>query len=139
MTPAVVCRRGWWARLGDWFTKLGPCGNIGLMIGIIAGLLLTILSLRIAHLRPTPMEILGIIIIVSLFCWGVMVCVAVVFGRFHVRSVLWSMLLRSVVICLFTVVIAHVLGTYRFGIIIGIVVGLFFGYLMCTVVMRMRG
>jgi len=139
MTPAVVCRRGWWARLGDWFNKLGPCGNIGLMIGLIAGLLLTILSLRTTHMRPAPIEVFWIIVILSLFCWAVMVFVAVVFGRFRLQSVLWSMLLRSVVICLFTVVITHVLGAYLFGIIIGIVVGLFFGYLMCTVLARARG
>lgn len=139
MTPSLVCRRGWWAQLGDWCNKLGPCGNIGLMIGLIAGLLLTVLSLRTAHLRPAPMEVFWIIVILTLFCWVVMVFVAVVFGRFRLRSVLWGMLLRSVVICLVTVLITHVLGTYRFGIIIGIVVGLFFGYLICSVFARVRG
>ena len=131
--------RGLNARLAGMFDKLGPCGNICLIIGIIAGGLLTVLSTRTVHMNPTPSEVFWIVVILSMFCWMVLVCIATVFLRLQIQSVIWGMLMRSLVICLFTVLIAQLSRAYHLGIFIGILVGLFFGYILCTILERVRG
>jgi purine-cytosine permease-like protein len=77
--PAV--RRGFRGRLAGFFDRLGPCGNVGFVIGLIAGGLLTVLSLMHPHMRPSAAELLAIIVILSLFCWLVMVFISIVFLR----------------------------------------------------------
>ncbi len=138
MRQLAFKRRGWNARLAGIFDKLGPCGNVGLIIGIIAGGLLTLLSTRTVHMRPTPIEVFWIFVILSVFCWLGLVFITTVFLRLQLQSVLFGMLMRSLVICLFTVLIAHLLGAYRLGIFIGIFVGLFFGYVLCVILERIR-
>ncbi|MDK9708527.1 MAG: hypothetical protein OEL83_15905 [Desulforhopalus sp.] len=139
MRQLAFKRRGLNARLVAWFDKLGPCGNVGLMIGIMAGGLLTLLSVRSPHLTPTPPEVFWIFVILALFCWMMMVGIATIFLRLQFQSVVLGMLMRSLVICLFTVLIAHLSGAYHLGIIIGVLVGLFFGYVLCTILERVRG
>ena len=139
MIPRAFRRRGFNARLAELFNKLGACGNIGLIIGIMAGGLLTLLSIRTVHLRPILAEVFWIVVILSLFCWIIMLLIGTVFIRLQLRSIVWGMLVRSVVICLFTVLFAQWLGIYRYGLIVGIVVGLFFGYVVCWIRKRVRG
>ena len=138
MRQIAFRRRGLNARLAGIFDRLGPCGNVGLIIGIIAGGLLTLLSIRTAHMRPTFFEAFWIFIILSVFCWMVLVFVATIFLRLQLQSVLFGMLVRSLVICLFTVLIVYLLGAYHFGIFIGICVGLFFGYFLCMILKEIR-
>lgn len=139
MTQIAFKRLAWHARLVGIFDKLGPCGNVGLIIGMIAGSLLTLLAFQLAHLRPAPLEVFWIVVILSLFCWVTLIFIAIVFLRLQLRSVFYAMLMRSLVICMFTVLITHFLDAYRFGIIIGIFVGLFFGYILCELLKRVRG
>ncbi len=139
MTPLVFKRRGRTARLAELLNKLGTCGNVGLIIGIIAGGLLTLQSIRTAPLRPTPAEVFWFIVILSVFCWLMLLFVYAVLLRSRVLPILFGTLLRSIVICLFTVLIAHVSGAYRLGIFIGIFVGLFFGFILCRVLNRVMG
>lgn len=139
MKQLAIKHPGWHARLSGLFDRLGPCGNIGLLIGIIAGGLLSLLSITADPMIPSPFEVFWIFVILSVFCWWVLVFLSVVFLRLQLRPVLFGMLVRSSVISLFIVLITHLLGAYRFGILIGVFIGLFFGYVLCVKLDRVRG
>ncbi|WP_448031972.1 hypothetical protein [Bradyrhizobium liaoningense] len=134
--PAV--RRGLRGRLAEFFDRLGDCGSVGFVIGLIAGGLLTVLSFMHPHMRPAADEVLWIILILSVFCWLVVVFISIVFVRLQLRSVMAGMLARSILICTLTVLIAHILGAYSYGIVIGILVGLLLGFALCRMLRERR-
>jgi hypothetical protein len=134
--PAV--RRGLSGRLAGFFDRLGPCGNVGFVIGLVAGGLLTVLSLLHPHMRPSQAEVFWIIVILSVFCWLLLTFISIVFLRLRLRSVVAGMLARSILICTLTVLIAHLLGAYGFGIVIGILVGLSIGVALCRMLGERR-
>lgn len=122
------------------FERLGPCGIAGYIVGFWAGGLLTLLSLSHGGgISPTAGELIVIAILLSLFCWGVLLFVYTIFLRYRLASVWARALVFSALICVLTVLISGAIGNFTLGIVVGILVGLFVGFLFCTAVRRILG
>ncbi|GAB4392900.1 MAG: hypothetical protein Tsb0032_10280 [Kiloniellaceae bacterium] len=122
------------------FSRLGACGLAGYIVGFWAGGLLTLLSLSHGGaVSPTAVELLALIVLLSLFCWGVLLFINVVFLRYRPGSVWAHALVFATLICLLTVLVVETLGNYTLGIVVGILVGLFVGFVFCSLVRRLLG
>ena len=119
-------------KLHQLMERLGPCGNAGFIIGAWAGGLVSLLSLTHGGvLAPTYTDLLFIIVILSLFCWCLLLFIYVVLMKYKISSVWARSLVFSVLICALTILFVSLIGNYLTGIIAGIMAGLFVGFVLC--------
>ena len=122
------------------FERLGACGLAGYIVGFWAGGLLTLLSLSHGGaISPSPAQLLFLVVVLSLFCWGVLLFIYTIFLRYRLGSVWARSLVFATLICLLTVLVVEALGNYTLGIVVGILVGIFVGFVFCTMIRRLLG
>lgn len=112
--------------------KFGYCGNIGLIIGGIAGFLLTLLNiLNGYHLHFTNISALYISLILSGFTWAFMIMTLCVFARLQFRPIALRVLVLSLMTCFALVYFSNGANTFKWAWLTGMVFGLISGYVLC--------
>lgn len=118
----------------------GACGNAGLIVGSIAGSMLVLLYLASAgNLSPLPVELLYITLLLTVFSWAVLLFISIVLLRNTPTSMFFPTLIHAFLICALTVYLCSAFNLYKYGWIIGVLAGLFVGYVLCTMFKRILG
>lgn len=119
-----------------WFSAhlkhIGLCGNTGFIAGTFAGIILSILNMQYeGALTLTTPEFFKITIELILFCWIVVVFVFVFFGKLKFSQVVIPALFNVIVVVFLTAWISWKLNIFPWAWLIGMIIGLLIGYLLC--------
>ncbi len=115
---------------------LGLCANSGMIVGLIAGGILSIVYYAhevLSHpfTAPTPGELLFIALMLAGLCWLFLMFALVVLGRLQFRSVALPALFTTAVVVGLTVWLAESLSLQTWSWLLGLVVGLLVGFALC--------
>lgn len=112
--------------------RLGVCGNTGLIAGVITGLILGILNLRIGPgLVLTNTEAWQLAGILALFSWIVIVFLLLLVLRVKLSQVIIPVLINTLLVCSLTVFTVNTFHLFPIAWLIGMLIGIIIGYLLC--------
>ncbi|SRR6266404_2220633 len=114
------------------------CGHVGAIHGSIVGGMMGFFLLGHAHwiLRATQAFQFGLIL--ALFAWVTMLVVLCAWERYTFRSVGVPTLLSALITSLFTVFLTNYLRMPLLAWLVGAVVGLFWGEVLCSLLSKPR-
>lgn len=120
--------------LSGYTSRLGICGNTGLITGAISGGLLTVLYFRQGmHLLLTETEVLNVSLILTVFCWLVIIFILCMLVRLTFRSVAVPALINTFLVCYVTTFLSNYFHAFEYAWLIGIVVGIMIGTVLCKI------
>lgn len=138
MTDAAT--RGVSRRPSSWirtlFGRIGVCGNAGVIVGAVTGLVLTLLDLIEDGLELTGSDVVATWLILAAAGWLMLVSVFIVFVRWPSRSVAAPALVNSALVTGLTMLICWIAGLFDLAWLIGPLAGLVIGYLLCGLYRR---
>lgn len=134
----------WLARLlkatGKRLGHLGECGLAGLIVGVVVGMMLTLLYwLDGATGAFTNQELLYIALILTILGWAVMMFVLVVLVRASFASVRLPAFINALLVTFLTTFVCARAGVLEWAWLIGMLIGALVGYLLCTLYQRITG
>lgn len=116
--------------------KLGVCGNAGIAVGAVTGLILSVLGVVEEPLEPSLTETIQIWLILALFGWLALLFIFTIFMRWTISSVAIPALANSTLVTALTIVVTRVTGLFSFAWLIGILMGALVGLLLCILYRR---
>lgn len=120
-----------------WLRRLGVCGNAGVIVGTLAGLLLFALDfIHGGGLALSVSEAVRIALLLAAAGWLVLLFVFTAFGRASLASVAVPAAVNSLLVCTLTVLLTRALGLYPVAVLVGIVIGMAIGAALCTLYNR---
>lgn len=120
--------------------RLGVCGNAGLIVGAIAGGVLTLLDwVEEGNLVLSNEQALYVFLLLVLFTWLVLIFIFVAFVRARISDVVFPGFFNALFVCLLTVYLCTAFDLYHLGWLVGILVGIVIGYTLCTLYKRVTG
>jgi fructose-specific phosphotransferase system IIC component len=111
--------------------RIGVCGKVGIIAGLLAGLLLTLLNDETGPILIDDPRAFYISLILTAIAWIVVIFILVFLVRLTFRSVALPSLFNCFLTCLATVFITKWLNAYPIAWIIGIIVGFLIGSILC--------
>ncbi len=125
-----------------WFTNLvaaiarrlrplGVCANAGLIVGILTGGALSLIDFLEGPLALSLAEALRFWAITALFGWLTLLFIFVALVRWTLSSVALPALLNAVLVSGLTVFLCRALALYGWAWLVGILVGIAIGLLLC--------
>lgn len=118
---------------------VGACAMVGVMVGLISGGSLSLLDYVENGIAPTPRELFYLALILAGFSWVIMLFILSILSRLKLSDVWAPALWNAVLVTFATAYLAEQLGQFGLAWVLGVIVGLFFGYVLCTVFARLRG
>jgi hypothetical protein len=119
---------GW---LSAFLARLGVCGNAGVAVGVMTGFVITVLDLTEEALALTALEALQLWLLLWLFGWLALLLIFTLFVRWSARSVAGPALVNSMLVTGLTVLVVWLTGLYWLAVVIGFLIGLLIGFLLC--------
>jgi hypothetical protein len=124
--------------LGAFLRKLGVCGNVGIIIGMLAGTALTLLDLKEGGaLVLSNADAVKVWALLVLVCWLAVLFFFKVFVRWPLASVAVPTLVNAVLVVGLTVYLSRALDAYFWAWLIGLLAGMLIGFLLCTFYKRL--
>jgi hypothetical protein len=118
--------------LAQLLRRAGTCANAGLIVGAVVGAILTLLDwVHEGKLELSGGEILAIVAMLAAFAWLVLLFVFVGALRLPFVAVALPALVNALLAVVVTVLIAYVLDAFGLTWLIGPLVGLLVGMLLC--------
>jgi hypothetical protein len=111
--------------------RIGTCGNVGLIAGAIAGLLLFTLDFMYQGLSLTNADAARLAAVLTAFTWLTVIFFLCIFVRLTFASVAIPSFINCAITCFLTVFVVKWLNAYPFAYIIGIILGIIVGVLLC--------
>lgn len=112
--------------------RLGVCAYAGLAVGIVTGLVLTLLDLTDGPLEDDPIDMLVLWAMLVVFGWLVIVGLFTVFVRYRLASVAMPALVNSALTTGLMVALCRITGLFEIAWLIGLLAGLLVGQLLCA-------
>lgn len=112
--------------------RLGVCAYAGMAVGIVTGLVLTLLDLTDGPLEDDPIDMLVLWAMLVAFGWLVIVGLFTVFVRYQLASVAVPALVNSALTTGLMVAVCRITGFFEIAWLIGLFAGLLVGQLLCT-------
>lgn len=112
-------------------SRIGICGNVGLIAGAIAGFLIFTLDFMHQGLALSNADAARLAAVLSAFTWITVLFFLCVFVRLTFTSVAVPSLINCILTCFLTVFVTKWLNAYAFAYIIGIMLGTIVGVLLC--------
>lgn len=128
----MLTSRGPLAWLTAFLARLGVCGNAGVAVGIVTGLVLTLLDLIDGPLDTDDSELVVIWLMLAFFGWLLILFLFTVFVRWSAASVAVPALVNSVLVTGLTVLASRVANLFDLAWLVGLLVGILVGYLLCS-------
>ena len=120
--------------------RIGVCGIAGVIAGSFAGLMLTLLDLLYEQaLSLTQVERLPVSLLLTLAAWLVALFAFVCLAHYRLAAIAIPTFLIALLVCFLPVHLTHVLGLYGLAWLVGLVVGLLVGMLLCAFYKRFGG
>jgi hypothetical protein len=120
--------------------RLGECGIAGVIAGAVSGMLLTILDgMHGGALVLTNPELLYLSLVLAATSWIVLVFVLVVLVRAALASVRIPAFFNALLVALLTTFICYHAGVLPWAWLIGMAIGAFAGFMLCTLYRRLAG
>jgi hypothetical protein len=116
--------------------RLGVCGQAGVAVGVITGFVLTLLDLINGPLGSDFGELAAMWLMLAVFGWLLIVFLFTVFARWSAASVAAPALVNSVLVTGLTVLVCRVAGVFSLAWLVGALVGVLVGYLLCSLYRR---
>jgi len=132
----MLTSRGPLAWLTAFLARLGVCGNAGVAVGIVTGLVLTLLDLIEGPLGRDDSELVVLWLIPAVFGWLLILFLCTVFARWTAASVTVPALVNSVLVTGLTVLVCRVADLFSLAWLVGLLVGILVGYLLCSLYKR---
>lgn len=127
-------------RLTAWLTayldRLGVCGNAGIAVGTITGLMMSVLDLIHGPLSLSDAETFQIWLSLAIFGWLALIFIFTVFVRWTASSVALPALVNSGLVTAVTVLVTRATGLFPLAWLIGMLAGILVGFLLCTLYKR---
>ncbi len=117
--------------LSKYTKRIGICGNVGLIAGSIAGLILTLLNLVNGGLFLPQQEALFVALILTGFTWLVILFILYFFVRMTLQSTAIPSLVNCLLTCIATVFISSYLNAFSYSWLLGIIIGVLVGMSLC--------
>jgi hypothetical protein len=112
--------------------RLGLCGNVGLIAGAIAGLILMYYYLLNANVVVLSNEEAAIIaLMLTAFTWIINMFFLWILARLSFFSVAVPSFVNCLLTCFAVVFVVRATGTYIVAWLIGIIIGIIIGMLLC--------
>ncbi len=111
--------------------RTGVCANVGLIAGALAGVLVSLLDLLHSDLVLSNQNAIYLSLILGAFTWTALIFILSVLVRYTFKSIAFPALVNCMFTCFLLVFICKWIGVYTFAWLIGIVVGLIVGQLLC--------
>lgn len=128
------------AWLARWLGRLGECGVAGVIVGAVAGMLLTLLYwMHGGALTLTTTELWYAALVLAAFGWIVLIFVLVALVRSTFTSVAIPSLVNALLVAVLTTFISYRAGALEWAWLIGMLVGALVGYLLCTLYRQLTG
>lgn len=128
----MVTDRGPFAWLGRFLAGIGVCGISGVIVGLVTGFALTLLDLADGPLQLSNVDVLVMWLTLAVFGWLMLIFVFAAFVRWSVGSVAMPALVNSALVTGLTVLICWLAGLFAVAWLVGLLVGLAIGYLLCS-------
>jgi hypothetical protein len=119
------------ARASRPLQTLGLCVLAGLIAGILAGVILSLLDLGHGGITPTHTESLLLALMLTVFCWLWLLFAFVLMARMPFLSVAYKALATTALVVALTIALSELVGSYRWAWLMGAFAGLLVGYLLC--------
>jgi hypothetical protein len=113
------------------FGRLSFCALNGALIGALAGFLFGALLLEHGSHTFTPAELLQIALLLALICWFVVLVIVGLWLHYGASAIAWPLLLNALLTCVFTVWFNNLIRIPELATIVGLLVGLIVGSLLC--------
>lgn len=114
--------------------RLGLCGNVGLIAGGIAGLILMYYYLLNANVVVlTNKEAAIIALMITAFTWIINMFFLWILARLSFFSVAVPSFVNCLLTCFAVVFVVRLTGTYIIAWLVGIVLGIIIGMLLCRI------
>ncbi|MDB5986426.1 MAG: hypothetical protein JWR16_1479 [Nevskia sp.] len=121
----------WITALSRILARAGLCAVSGLLIGLIAGLLLLLVSCAGAGTTLTPQQIVEVGLMVALPGFLLLVWVLVALLRYPSAAIVGPALANAVLTGVLTVALVAALHAWIHAVLLGMLVGLIVGRLLC--------
>ncbi len=119
----------WLAKFFQWW---GICATVGFLAGAISGvILLLVFSVHGTVITLTYGDTWRVALLLAAFCFIALLWILYVLCRLTLASIFLSTLINCILTCFFTVYLVNKLAAWKWAVFIGMLVGLFIGYLLC--------
>jgi hypothetical protein len=126
--------------LADLMRRAGACGNAGLIAGSVVGAILTLLEwVTEEKLDPSVGELVAIIAMLTGFAWLVLLFVFISTLRMPFTAVVLPTLVNALLVVVVTVLVAYALDAFGVAWLLGPLIGLLIGILLCFLARAWRG
>jgi hypothetical protein len=113
------------------FGGLGLCAMAGAIVGSLAGYFFGIVLLHVAPIGPTPQERGVAALVLAVFGWiNVLVLIGWWLG-YGIKNIALPALINAVLVSFLTVFIVNALGLPGWGMLLGFIIGIVVGTLLC--------
>lgn len=128
----MLTSRGPLAWLTAFLARLGVCGNAGVAVGVVTGLVLTLLDLIEGPLGTDNSELVVLWLMLAVFGWLLILFLFTVFARWSAASVAVPAVVNSVLVTGLTILLCRVAGLFGLAWLVGLLVGILVGYFLCS-------
>lgn len=119
--------------------RLGICGMIAALAGFIAGGILCLLAFMHGGLVLSGQEWLYLALLLTIFTWLIILFLLFAFVRVRVKPHILPTLLSVFLVVVLTIVVCAALDLFDWAWIIGPVIGMIIGGLLCRLGRRLLG
>jgi|GEM_PF-4740537 len=112
-------------------SRIGVCGNVGLIAGAIAGFFIFMLDFIHDGLGLNNSSAAYLSLILSGLSWLVVLFMLTIFVRLTLASIAFPSLVNCLITCFLTVFLSKWMNAYAFAYLIGIIVGALVGMVLC--------
>ncbi|MEO1250869.1 MAG: hypothetical protein AAFW81_00815 [Pseudomonadota bacterium] len=116
--------------------RLGLCGMIGAIAGMIAGGSLSLIDFMHGGLAPTQEELLYVFLTLTVFAWALILFILYAFGRLRIGPLLLPSLFNVALVVALILLISDMFSVYNLAWIFGPVIGALIGILLCKLPIR---
>ena len=115
--------------------RIGTCGNVGLLAGTIAGIIISLTTwlIHTAPLLTSSNQAIILASLLSIFSWSVIIFVLCALVQLSIKSIALPALFNCILTCFFTVFITKELNIYNIAWLIGMLIGAIVGGLLCRI------
>jgi len=113
------------------FGKLPWCSLAGGLAGILTGFIFSLFQVQNPTIAPTMQEILLIALVLGLIAWLFLLLAIGVWLKYGISSIALQTFVTAILTAIATVYFSYLVNLPYLTVILGWIVGIFIGYLLC--------